>query len=1565
MEIELRLISDCSAVPCCDALLPVHSDMPPRAKGNRGRRRGGGRRAFAKSRGAVTATAFDALSEAPTSSTSDVTIGSDNVLKWTTLKETHGYSDDTEFATFLLGLADQLDSTKMPNTTSSKEKPGSNDDDEDKDRSGDGDNTHDDHNEEGNDQSKADDKDKAGSDDTLVGEKAETTGDSKAPCDDDQADEFNESPSEDEKDIDWTPGSFRRETRCTRQSVRVATLMSRKSMRQTRSRKIKSLPSFRKPKLKKRSSHVGEVLRVSPISIMVTPLVSHVASSTKKLADRIRQCIDCSQKHALGECPLTDPVLVVMDTISQKDDLRRPFASLTLPKILKLMNIDKRHGPSVVAVEHIAQYTQFGPLVGERIEEADIHEDMDLKHIWEVFGNDFKLYIDTANENTSNWLRYIRPANSRSERNTSVTVKQDNLYFVTTEDVEAGTELVYWSDDPTSFWSKKKLEKTSCGGCNQRFCHPIYYRMHCMIFHDPNFSLTIRKYHCKICGIAILGKENIMRHASEMHDGKGAYQCQYCKKFFLRLNYLDMHRTYGCKLNPRRSRPLCDLCGKKFCQPQKLKVHIRRMHSDIDEVLKEFQCKSCLKLLGSRAALQRHLKEVHNKDQNIAATCDRCGKTFQNKSNLKIHMLTHSGVKPFRCIENGCMAAFTTKQCLQFHYKKVHGYSLDTMPSIERCIAYTFESYSGGTSDGEAMPEFREGVSLTLDDPKSMTSIVTISNTDLNSSSMCSSSMAEFPSSVAKNDDHSATGLITDFGEQRPASLAIERTWLDEGRDNIDHINVVSSPIPAISPQLASSDMSPTESRSVMRTSSSFVSPHEDHAADADLEAEEVMIMKTANENSPELIMNHKPDFNESPIKSEQLQHQQQQQQREMGSVDVAPPLDDIVDEEDDDDVERMDDSSDVDLETDIDENSVSDHSLDHLNPEDVDDGDSSDAMGFSPLRTRSALHQQDDMLCDVDRMHARNMAMYNVSSAPSLLRLSDKHPDGGGGLKDFASDVVSACDFSVVRQYAAASRALHTDYSLQMSRHCNTGLDGGNELHPQDSHEEINIGQHSAAEDLRGQLSRYEQQLSRGVDMDSPHVKTEDDDEIMVTVGKCGCPRMDHVDGDLLVSPDDDEDDDNDMDDDESDDRPRQQQQQQQQQRDDVEAALALAHQDHQQHNETFSKDNDYAHHTPPPPPPPPPLPPSHPHLSRDLDRLSMHSLDLSIPRSTVHLLEHFSRSNPHVLEHLASRAAAAGGSPMSPSSLSPPDNQSSSGHGANLHMGQLGVQFHGMVDSLPRPLPHRMDHVIGHHHHLQSSHAALDHMSSRHDDVMIESHNMMDPMSPPLKSHATPLESHVNQSAHPYVVDHLTRYATSQHHAMDHGFPRGGTSSSSSALMDPLHRVGMETATLARPSPRSGRSFTAYGVEHSVATGQGLSSSYLLQSERLSRSPSAAYGLEHRATPHSLDLTTSRGGGGGGTTNNGNGSLDSPPQSHDTGGRLGGDISPPSSYGQGNSPPILSSSSSSSTSSYQDPSKLPTFEARSSSVANSQLPLSSSSPALPSASSIHSTYPTYLEYY
>lgn len=64
-----------------------------------------------------------------------------------------------------------------------------------------------------------------------------------------------------------------------------------------------------------------------------------------------------------------------------------------------------------------------------------------------------------------------------------------------------------------------------------------------------------------------------------------------------------------------------------------------------------------------------------------------------DKTNKKC---AFAGVRPFKCAESSCSAAFTTKQCLQFHYKKVHQYVQEQIPKIERSVAYTFDAYSGG-----------------------------------------------------------------------------------------------------------------------------------------------------------------------------------------------------------------------------------------------------------------------------------------------------------------------------------------------------------------------------------------------------------------------------------------------------------------------------------------------------------------------------------------------------------------------------------------------------------------------------------------------------------------------------------------------------------------------------------------------------------------------------------------------------------------------------------------------------------------------------------------------------
>lgn len=80
-----------------------------------------------------------------------------------------------------------------------------------------------------------------------------------------------------------------------------------------------------------------------------------------------------------------------------------------------------------------------------------------------------------------------------------------------------------------------------------------------------------------------------------------------------------------------------------------ISLHSKIFILDVADVLRDFQCNLCSKLLGSRAALQRHAKEVHSRNSTVVS-CPRCQKLFQNRSNLKIHMLTHSGVRPFKYV---------------------------------------------------------------------------------------------------------------------------------------------------------------------------------------------------------------------------------------------------------------------------------------------------------------------------------------------------------------------------------------------------------------------------------------------------------------------------------------------------------------------------------------------------------------------------------------------------------------------------------------------------------------------------------------------------------------------------------------------------------------------------------------------------------------------------------------------------------------------------------------------------------------------------------------------------
>ena len=82
----------------------------------------------------------------------------------------------------------------------------------------------------------------------------------------------------------------------------------------------------------------------------------------------------------------------------------------------------------------------------------------------------------------------------------------------------------------------------------------------------------------------------------------------------------------------------CDVCGKKFKNPNCLQIH-SKLHTGI----REFKCKDCGKSFVQKEHLVVHSR-THSGERPYS--CDTCGKLFYTRGHLKTHMKRLSGEKP-------------------------------------------------------------------------------------------------------------------------------------------------------------------------------------------------------------------------------------------------------------------------------------------------------------------------------------------------------------------------------------------------------------------------------------------------------------------------------------------------------------------------------------------------------------------------------------------------------------------------------------------------------------------------------------------------------------------------------------------------------------------------------------------------------------------------------------------------------------------------------------------------------------------------------------------------------
>ncbi|OXA45201.1 Zinc finger protein 62 [Folsomia candida] len=102
--------------------------------------------------------------------------------------------------------------------------------------------------------------------------------------------------------------------------------------------------------------------------------------------------------------------------------------------------------------------------------------------------------------------------------------------------------------------------------------------------------------------------------------------------------------------------------------------HIRSHIRDKPNASKSYQCNvtPCTKSFYTLDNLRGHIIRVHKSEKRFRCDFEECTVTCKSKTALKVHKVTHTGQKNFKCGQPNCGKAYTTKGALTHHNAAVH-----------------------------------------------------------------------------------------------------------------------------------------------------------------------------------------------------------------------------------------------------------------------------------------------------------------------------------------------------------------------------------------------------------------------------------------------------------------------------------------------------------------------------------------------------------------------------------------------------------------------------------------------------------------------------------------------------------------------------------------------------------------------------------------------------------------------------------------------------------------------------------------------------------------------------